>query len=1040
MKRGALVFLLFFVYSGFSYAQVGQFGKNPMRTNPELKDLYIISSGQVDVIYYPSIDSLARFALPIADKFVTEMTEKYQHQLPPDVRVTINLFAGQENYAQFWVFPFIQVPPSGGVTEGFKGNIALPFDGMAGYFYQTIGHEVAHRFQYSKIEETYSYYPLHDAYKKKVKKFPLPVWWMEGEATYLTSESSDIFDIYLRFVVVNGLVPSLEELSRANRSIFSYILGAEVFRFLSGEYDPAILREIKSFQNGLLANMNFGDSLRVSFYENMWRYPNFSEAMEGIYGASLSDINKGFQLYLKLKYFPEYGKTFDVGMFAAKILTNGWYNYPFVYSSADGKSDALFYVSAEDGYISIYSRPIAVVEKHCLYPQKDIAVFDGVLKQERPVGCVEKKLETPRYTAANNAQRIVKGRTEQYETLQGPFDVYQGRDSLLLVFSAKRSALGTEGLVVWDVLRRNEVSFHRFDDFVSIYSPSWSPDGKKIAFAGMNKLGIADIYIFDRENNTLTNITNDIYYEGELDWSPTGDAIVFSSDRSECGDYHKGSVVLNLFMLNPENGEIRYLTNGCWSDRYPRFSPDGERILFVSSRFGTSDLFVVNRYGDGARLTNVSTGIFSPSWFAGGRVVVFSAFDGGQNIYAMDLPDIDSLKYEDKISLDLSDSEWQPTWEWREINTPLARLARFKKFPDQYHLTFANGGSSAALGIGTRTSFTFLFTNLVNTKMIYTTFQSATFRGGGRLINLLPSRKYEQMRAEIGFINLSGRLFYGGRCYRNSGLFIDGVYRNIYGEDNIGCGLFGIYPFSRFRRTEISVGAEYSDQADYRKATFSFKDIRQVRDSITYTRRAVLLRLGGAYVKDNSLWVPGHPISGLRYRFDCGIDADFANLRPDSYYCLSDFRKYLRISLRSAIGLRAFGYYSDGFTPRRIAFDWLNHMKLYPMYNLFGDRVWIFNADYRFPLLDKVDLYFPFGAINLPAFQAALFFDAGQVWLKGEAVGPIWGDYGIRFTTNLYIVTLALNWGRMFAWRTDGINLPSHLRGTQFKVTIAPNF
>jgi hypothetical protein len=56
-------------------AAAQQFGKNPLRTNPEFGNLSMVSSGRVDIIYYAPLDTLARLALPIADSCISAMEE-----------------------------------------------------------------------------------------------------------------------------------------------------------------------------------------------------------------------------------------------------------------------------------------------------------------------------------------------------------------------------------------------------------------------------------------------------------------------------------------------------------------------------------------------------------------------------------------------------------------------------------------------------------------------------------------------------------------------------------------------------------------------------------------------------------------------------------------------------------------------------------------------------------------------------------------------------------------------------------------------------
>ncbi|MBN9118439.1 MAG: S9 family peptidase [Planctomycetes bacterium] len=58
-------------------------------------------------------------------------------------------------------------------------------------------------------------------------------------------------------------------------------------------------------------------------------------------------------------------------------------------------------------------------------------------------------------------------------------------------------------------------------------------------------------------------------------------------------------------------------------DANPRWSPDGERILFESNRSGSMQLWVVGADGEAKRVTNVSTGATNGAWSPDGSHVAF---------------------------------------------------------------------------------------------------------------------------------------------------------------------------------------------------------------------------------------------------------------------------------------------------------------------------------------------------------------------------------------------------------------------------------
>jgi len=107
--------------------------------------------------------------------------------------------------------------------------------------------------------------------------------------------------------------------------------------------------------------------------------------------------------------------------------------------------------------------------------------------------------------------------------------------------------------------------------------------------------------------------------------------LVFSSGKQ--GDY-------DIFSLDLAKRSVWQLTEGgeCWND-FPRWSPDGSKILFLSNRLGTQDIWIMNQDGsDQAPVTQPGKWHGSPDWAPDGRSIIFCAnYDGNINIYTMNL-------------------------------------------------------------------------------------------------------------------------------------------------------------------------------------------------------------------------------------------------------------------------------------------------------------------------------------------------------------------------------------------------------------------
>ena len=100
----------------------------------------------------------------------------------------------------------------------------------------------------------------------------------------------------------------------------------------------------------------------------------------------------------------------------------------------------------------------------------------------------------------------------------------------------------------------------------------------QIAFVSKRD-GNAEIYVMDADGGNQRRLTNNRGDEWDPSWSPDGRKIVFSSDRD--GHVINGRSAYEIYVMNADGGNPQNLTNNPNYDRYPSWSPDGERIAFA---------------------------------------------------------------------------------------------------------------------------------------------------------------------------------------------------------------------------------------------------------------------------------------------------------------------------------------------------------------------------------------------------------------------------------------------------------------------------
>ena len=141
-------------------------------------------------------------------------------------------------------------------------------------------------------------------------------------------------------------------------------------------------------------------------------------------------------------------------------------------------------------------------------------------------------------------------------------------------------------------------------------SPSWSPDGKRIAFCSVREGHFNyEVYVMDTDGGNLQRLTENLKNEWFPSWSPDGEQIVFSLDRK--GDFEN----FEIYVMDADGGNLQRLTENRVDDWSPSWSPDGERIAFMSEVDGNPEIYVMD--ADGANqqnLTNNRHEDWAPSW------------------------------------------------------------------------------------------------------------------------------------------------------------------------------------------------------------------------------------------------------------------------------------------------------------------------------------------------------------------------------------------------------------------------------------------
>jgi hypothetical protein len=923
------------------------FGRNKVQY--EHFDFHIMRTSHFDLYFYPAESLVVHDAGRMAERWYARHSDSFRHTFD---RKSVVFYADQPDFQQTNVVGEELTEGTGGVTEGLRTRVVMPFTGIYADNDHVLGHELVHVFQYSVAEAGPGGLQRLNA---------LPLWLIEGMAEYFSlGRDNPLTAMWLRDAAEREKLPTIHQLNTDSR-FFPYRYGQALWAYVGGRWgDRAVVDVYRTslrigFEEGIRRVLGVStDSLSKDWIAATRRA--YLPVLEGRTrpnqaGDPILQVNrKSGEMNLAPQVSPD-GKLvaffarrglFEIELFVADAQT-GRVIKKLAGPTSNSHFDAITFISSSGAWSPDNQKFAFIAQSE---GNHEIALLDV------NSGNIERRIRVPELGAISNIAWSPDGQT--------------------IAFSGQKAGLADLFLLNVASGQVRQLTNDRYGDI----QPTWSPDGKTIAFSSdrgpttnfetmtFSDLQLATIDVASSRITVYSPFAHGKHLNPQ--YSPDGKSLFFISDQDGFCDIYRMDIASQAV------SRITRLSTGVSgiTATSPALSvaPSTGRMLFSvfeDQGYAVYALDASRTVGEPVTATTVmaAAGVLPPGDTPGRATVTNYLKDPVTGLASG--TDFTITPYKSSFSLD---AVGQPS------------------------LGASVGGP---FGAGVSGGVSFLFGDQLSDRQIGVVVQAnGTVQDIGGQVQYANLKNRWNWGANLAHIPYQYG-YYGNVQRQNGQISQDIILQRIFLDQ---AGVSTAYPFSSTRRLEFGANATrvgYSTQVLSTVYDQFGQPITQSSQSQASLPSVYYGSGSMAYVGDNSYSAFTNPIQGTRYRFE--LAPTVGDLTYNSL--LADYRTYFfaRPITLAFRGLHYGRYGRSSEDSTRMYPIFLGEETLMRGYSygsftqdecgandcaafsrLFGSRIAVVSAELRIPVLGVPE----YGLLNFPYLPLTLapFIDAGEAW------------------------------------------------------------